>query len=79
METHPRQVIAKEAEVHTMIEPFDPPTGFLIMVNLMFSPTPVALSAPKTGKMVFVINEGVMLCPFSEGVATCSVNGSESS
>lgn len=79
MKTHSRKIIAKKAEVHTVIESFDPATGFLIMINLVFSPTPVALSAPKTGKMVFVINEGVMLCPFSEGVATCPVNGSESS
>ena len=79
MQAHPRQVFAKEAEVHTVIESFDPPTGFLIMVNLVFSSSSVALSAPKTGKMVFVINEGVMLCPFSEGVATCPVNGAESS
>ena len=49
------------------------------MINLMFSPTPVALCAPKTGKLVFVVNEGVMLCPFSEGVATSPVNGAESS
>ena len=60
-----------------MVEPLDPASGLLVVVNLMFGTAALSLDGPRLEKTILVKNMCVMFSPFSEDFATRTVNGSE--
>jgi hypothetical protein len=77
MEAHPCEIITEGAEVHAVIEALDPAPGLLVVVNLMLGPASFALGDPESKEVVFVENVALFLRPFSEGFASGTIGGSE--
>lgn len=77
MEAHSCEIITERAEVYAVIEALDPAPLLLVVVNLMFGPASFALGDPGLKKAVVVENVAMILGPFSEGLASGAVGGSE--
>jgi hypothetical protein len=71
------KVVTKRAVVHSKVEPFEPPAYFLVVIDVVFGSTAMALSLPSYQKNGFVKDRAVGLDPASDVGAGGAINRAE--
>jgi len=77
VQAHPVKIVTKRAVVHSKVEPFEPPAYFLVVIDVVFGSTAMALSLPSYQKNGFVKDRAVGLDPASDVGAGGAINRAE--